>query len=387
MFTARISQRLISASYGALVETRRSVLMNLGESTFGYELLKTAPAADFQQKRFKVRDLKVDFTFKRERPVGPHKHKTPNLIDPRASREIDYRRIVHYPEDGKYTIKKLKMTKLGGRHPVTGRKVIEGVGGGSKRKYRWIDFHRLPQVIIFSGYGTHLRYQIATKNMKQGDLIRTFTDIPDNPIRPKEGDSHPLGALPIGTAICQIEAWPGEGAFFMKNAEDEAKIVRKVGDRVVIKCWDKLEFAIPQEAQCVIGANSIHPLRAMPIGSPNRMRWLGRRPRSGLWKRKGGRMRRKINKIITSILGSPNRMRWLGRRPRSGLWKRKGGRMGRKIKKPPPTTNTTPYAEFMKDVGTPSNRPVRGRSVLLTAKGEGRKGRTPASKRLCPDGW
>ena len=41
----------------------------------------------------------------------------------RASREIDYRRIVHYPEDGKYTIKKLKMTKLGGRHPVTGRKV------------------------------------------------------------------------------------------------------------------------------------------------------------------------------------------------------------------------------------------------------------------------
>ena len=27
--------------------------------------------------------MKVDFNFKRERPVGPHKHKTPNLIDPR----------------------------------------------------------------------------------------------------------------------------------------------------------------------------------------------------------------------------------------------------------------------------------------------------------------
>ena len=40
--------------------------------------------------------------------------------------------------------------------------------------------------------------------LDQGDLIRTFTDIPDNPIRPKEGDSHPLGALPIGTAICQV---------------------------------------------------------------------------------------------------------------------------------------------------------------------------------------
>ena len=35
------------------------------------------------------------------------------------------------------------VTKLGGRHPVTGRKVIEGVGGGSKQKARWIDWLRL----------------------------------------------------------------------------------------------------------------------------------------------------------------------------------------------------------------------------------------------------
>ena len=34
------------------------------------------------------------------------------------------------------------VTKLGGRHPVTGRKVLEGVGGGSKWKARWIDWHR-----------------------------------------------------------------------------------------------------------------------------------------------------------------------------------------------------------------------------------------------------
>ena len=39
-----------------------------------------------------------------------------------------------------------------------------------------------------------------------------------------------------------------------------------MGDRVVIKC-DKLEYAIPQEAQCVVGTNSIHPLRAMHIGT------------------------------------------------------------------------------------------------------------------------
>ena len=34
------------------------------------------------------------------------------------------------------------MTRLGGRDPVTGRKIIGRVGGGSKRKWRWIDWQR-----------------------------------------------------------------------------------------------------------------------------------------------------------------------------------------------------------------------------------------------------
>jgi len=376
-----LSGRLFSAGRSLLAaETRQGVLLGLGDKNGGCDLLRSLPSiqlTDIRLNHSKNRDLRVDYKWKRERPYGPHKHKPPNLIDPRASREIDYRRVIHYPENGEYTIRKLSMTKLGGRHPGTGRKVIEGVGGGSKRKWRWIDWHRLPQdwprdgsvleervcsihydpnrdaKIALTGYGEKLRWQIATNKIKQGDIIRTFTEIPANPIRPTEGDSHPLGALPVGTTVCQVEAWPGEGAYFMIKAEDEAKIIRKVDDRVVIKCWDKLEFAIPQEAQCVVGTNSIHPLRAMDIGSPNRMRWLGIRPRSG-------------------------------------LWKRKDGRRGRKIKKPPPAIYTTPYAEFMKDVSdnmTASARPVKGRSILLNAKSEGTRGKTPPYKRQTPEGW
>ena len=52
--------------------------------------------------------------------------------------------------------------------------------------------------------------------MKEGDIIRTHTVIPPNPIRPTEGDSHPLGALPTATTVCLVEAWPGEGAWFAK---------------------------------------------------------------------------------------------------------------------------------------------------------------------------
>jgi len=334
------------------------------------------------QVRYKINDLREDFRYFRDRPVGPLKARPPNKSGVKAVLNISqlrspqdepsnlYRRIIHYPEDGKYTIKKLDITKLGGRHPQTGRKVIEGVGGGSKQKYRWIDWFRIPKdwprdgtvlkervinvcydpirhaKICLTGYDEFMRWQIATANMKPGDIISSYTDIPDIPIRPELGDSHPLGALPLGTMVCLVESWPGEGTNLMRNAEDSAKIMRKVGDRVVIKCFEgdgnPIEFSIPKEAQCVVGEVSIHPLKAMAIGSPNRMRWLGMRPRSG-------------------------------------LWKRKDGTRGRKIKKPAPAIETVPYEEYLKGAGTPTSRGRDGRTLLLHCNTEATKG---ALKRL-----
>lgn len=58
--------------------------------------------------------------------MGPHKALAPYVkYDGRIGEYKNYRYIVHYPEDGKYTIKKLPMTKLGGRDPVTKFKVIQ----------------------------------------------------------------------------------------------------------------------------------------------------------------------------------------------------------------------------------------------------------------------
>jgi hypothetical protein len=42
---------------------------------------------------------------------------------------------------------------------------------------------------------------------------------------------------------------------------------------------------------------SIHPLKALPIGSPNRARWMGIGPRSGLWHRKTGHAGRKVRSL------------------------------------------------------------------------------------------
>ena len=113
-------------------------------------------------------------------------------------------------------------------------------------------------------------------------------------VRPKEGDAHPLGALPLGTRICCVEQRPGQGATFAINAGTSALLLRKVGDRCVVQLASKTELALRQECMATVGQVSNPEHSSIPIGSPNRLRWLGYRPRSGLWHRKDGRFGRKI---------------------------------------------------------------------------------------------
>ena len=243
------------------------------------------------------KDFRKDFNILKEYPVGPHKklppfvkYKDKRTGEVRQGQWENYKYKVHYPEDGKYTIKKLKTTKLGGRDPVTGRKVIGMWGGGHKHGARWIDWRRLPvdwdvegpdlvervinicydpmraSKLALTGYGEKMRWQIATSTMQIGDLIKTSGKIPINPIRPKEADSHPLGALPIGTEVCLVQ-WPTPdsnevkitGNYFcninvsrriwrcnavdikritqhlFSDPKDFAKVLRKIGDRVIIQ--------------------------------------------------------------------------------------------------------------------------------------------------------
>jgi len=272
------------------------------------------------------------YNIMRERPLGPHKKLAPNVkLDGRMGAMENYRFEVHWPEDGIYTIKKLPLTKMGGRDPITGRKIIGRWGGGSKWKYRWIDWQRLPDdwprdgedlvekvisinydptrkpMIALTGYKDKLRWQIATEGMKEGDLITTTWKIPKIPVKPIEGNSYPLGALPTGTQVCLVQKYhdkrPDETKAIIKpemyfyNESTYGLIKNKVGDRVVVENTDKMQYSFDQRCQCVVGKVSIHPLKAMHIGSPNRMRWLGIRPRSGLWHRKTGRFGRKIRAL------------------------------------------------------------------------------------------
>lgn len=56
------------------------------------------------------------------------------------------------------------------------------------------------------------------------------------------------------------------------NGEDSGQILSKSGDRVTIRTGNTLEYSLHQTCQCVVGKVSIHHLKKIDIGSPNRLR-------------------------------------------------------------------------------------------------------------------
>lgn len=199
----------------------------------------------------------------------------------------------------------------------TGRVAVKGIGGGIKHKYHWIkwirdgptDLNQPPKeekvleifkdgcrtsFVALVGSGRELKYILATENMKPGDIIRTHQGIPRNPIRPSEGDAYPLGALPIGTQVHNIEKYPGQGGWYIHSAGSVATILKREGNHVVIQMPKKKTFSLHETCMATVGRLSNIEHSSTPIGSAQKNRELGNRPRSGLWQRKTGRFGRKI---------------------------------------------------------------------------------------------
>ncbi|XP_011208055.1 39S ribosomal protein L2, mitochondrial [Bactrocera dorsalis] len=243
---------------------------------------------------------------------------------PKPGAGQQFRRVVHYPEE--YTIEPLKITHLAGRDPVSGRLVAKGIGGGIKQKFHWVKWvrdgplegppqeERVIEIIddgcrtakvALVGVGNELKYILATENMKVGDIIKTSRFIPRIPVRPNEGDAYPLGALPVGTRIHNLEKNPGHPFHLIHAAGTFGTILRKFDDKVVVQLPSKREFAYDRTCMATVGRLSNVEHNKEHIGSAQRMRQLGNRPRSGLWKRKEGKHGRKIRKLPAMSLTSP----------------------------------------------------------------------------------
>jgi len=222
---------------------------------------------------------------------------------------------------GKYTVKPIGMKKTGGRD-FSGRIRTQGIGGGHKQLYRWLDIHRLPvestgkddqvfeekvvevrydpcrsaDIALVAG-GEKKRWIIATENMQTGDIIKTSSVIGRMAVSANEGDAYPLGALPVGTLVNSLELYPGKGAEYIRAAGTCGVLLRKVNGTAIVQLPSKQQVQVLETCMVTVGRVSNIDHNKRIIGKAGRNRWLGIRPSSGLWQRKGGWAGRKIKPL------------------------------------------------------------------------------------------
>src|SRR5574344_127741 len=121
-------------------------------------------------------------------------------------------------------------TATGGRNNQ-GHRSMRFLGGGHKRKFRFIDFKRekdgIPAVVKTVEYDPNRsariallfyadgekRYIIAPNGLQVGTTLMSGKDA-----APEIGNALPLSNIPVGTVVHNIELRPGQGALLVRSA-------------------------------------------------------------------------------------------------------------------------------------------------------------------------
>ena len=178
----------------------------------------------------------------------------------------------------------------GGRNN-TGKMTMRYIGGGHKKKYRFIDFKRekdgVPATVKTIEYDPNRSARIALLFYADGEkryiiapngLQVGMTILSGENVAPEIGNSLPLKNIPVGTVIHNIELRPGQGAVLVRSAGNFAQLASREGNYCVIKLPSGELRKIFGDCKATIGSvgNSDHGLESS--GKAGRSRWQGRRP-------------------------------------------------------------------------------------------------------------
>nr|WP_311520487.1 50S ribosomal protein L2 [uncultured Porphyromonas sp.] len=179
----------------------------------------------------------------------------------------------------------------GGRNN-TGKMTMRYIGGGHKKQYRIIDFKRrkdgIPATVKAIEYDPNRSARIALLYYADGEKAYILapdglevgtTVLSGEDAAPEVGNALPLGKIPVGTVIHNIELRPGQGAKMVRSAGSFAQLTSREGTYVVIKMPSGEVRRILAACKATVGSvgNSDHALERS--GKAGRSRWMGRRPR------------------------------------------------------------------------------------------------------------
>lgn len=183
-----------------------------------------------------------------------------------------------------------KLNKKSGRNNQ-GKITVRHQGGGSKRKYRIIDFKRnkdnIPGKVATIEYDPNRsafislinyadgekKYIIAPKGLKVG---MTIMNGPEADIL--VGNALPIMNIPVGTVIHNIELYPGKGGQLVRSAGTSAQILGREEKYVLVRLTSGEVRKVLGTCRATIGEVGNADYSLVNIGKAGKTRHRGVRP-------------------------------------------------------------------------------------------------------------
>jgi large subunit ribosomal protein L2 len=164
-------------------------------------------------------------------------------------------------------------------------------GGGHKQAYRRIDFKRTKRdvpatverleydpnrtafIALIKYQDGELAYILAPQRLSPGDTV-----ISSEKADIKPGNALPLGAIPVGTIVHNIEIKIGKGGQIARSAGGYAQIVGRDQEYVIMRLNSGEQRLVHGRCTATIGAVSNPDNMNTTIGKAGRQRWKGRMP-------------------------------------------------------------------------------------------------------------
>src|SRR6201993_4852517 len=161
-------------------------------------------------------------------------------------------------------------------------------GGGHKQPYRKIDFKRhkfdVPAKVERLEYDPNrtgfialvkyedgeLAYILAPQRLSPGDAV-----VSGEHVDVKPGNAMPVGNIPIGTIVHNVEIKIGKGGQIARSAGTYAQIVGRDREYVILRLNSAEQRLVHGRCMATVGAVSNPDNMNVSIGKAGRTRWMG----------------------------------------------------------------------------------------------------------------
>ena len=181
--------------------------------------------------------------------------------------------------------------KKGGRNNQ-GVITVRFRGGGHKKMYRLIDFkrnkkdgivcnvlsieydpNRSARIALIQYSDGEKTYILAPDGLKAGDVVMSGPTA-----EARVGNCLPLGKIPLGLSVHNVEMQPGRGGQICRSAGCSATLTNREGDWAQLTLPSGEIRRVPISCRASIGSMSNADHMNVSLGKAGRKRWMGKKP-------------------------------------------------------------------------------------------------------------